>query len=142
VKADPSYRLQVATLHIREDNEIFIVEPHLVTDLWEEISLAMLFTAVTRQGDVFLWPVRIPKQGLLDRFSQKDMVAAKYAQTNWVRRYWVPELKEHKVFVGEKLKEQPVWPDTSFKELLKIAFQDRRIKSLDHPTIKRLRGEI
>lgn len=142
VNRDPSYRLQAALLHNREDNEVFIVEPHLVTELWEELFLAILFTAVTRQGAVFLWPVRLPKQGLLDRFSEKDIAAAKIAQTKWVRRFWVPEIKEHKILAAVKLTDQPVWPDASFKELLKIAFQDRRIKSLDHPIIKRLRGEI
>ena len=36
---------------------------------------------------------------------------------------------------------EPVWPTESLKELLKIAFRDRLIESVDHPVLKRLRGE-
>jgi hypothetical protein len=35
----------------------------------------------------------------------------------------------------------PIWPDYSLKDLLKIGFRDRLVDSLDHPVIKRLRGE-
>jgi hypothetical protein len=35
----------------------------------------------------------------------------------------------------------PEWPDMPFQQLLKIAFKDRFINGLDHPILKRLRGE-
>jgi len=34
-----------------------------------------------------------------------------------------------------------VWPTESLKELLKIGFRDRLIDTVDHPVLKRLRGE-
>jgi hypothetical protein len=34
----------------------------------------------------------------------------------------------------------PVWPELSFQELLRIAFRDRLVDRLDHAVIKRLRG--
>jgi hypothetical protein len=34
----------------------------------------------------------------------------------------------------------PQWPDLSFWDLIKIAFRDHLITSLDHPVIERLRG--
>ena len=36
----------------------------------------------------------------------------------------------------------PEWPEVSFQELLRIAFKDRFIESLDHSVIKRLQGQI
>ena len=35
----------------------------------------------------------------------------------------------------------PQWPDVPFKELLRIAFNERYIDSLDHPALQSLRGE-
>jgi hypothetical protein len=36
----------------------------------------------------------------------------------------------------------PEWPDhLPFREMLKIAFRDRIVDGLDHPVLKRLRGE-
>jgi hypothetical protein len=41
---------------------------------------------------------------------------------------------EAKAALGE-----PKWPPLSFQEIIKLAFQERRISSLDHPVIKKLR---
>jgi hypothetical protein len=35
----------------------------------------------------------------------------------------------------------PEWPELSFREILKMAFQDAMIDSIDHPAIRRLRGK-
>jgi len=35
----------------------------------------------------------------------------------------------------------PEWPDLTFKEIVGLAFKDRVVSSLDHPLVKRLRGE-
>jgi hypothetical protein len=37
---------------------------------------------------------------------------------------------------------EPEWPDVSFQEILKIAFKGRLIEELDHPVLRRLRGEL
>jgi hypothetical protein len=36
----------------------------------------------------------------------------------------------------------PEWPDMEFRDMLKIAFDDRYIDSMDHPILKQLRGEV
>jgi hypothetical protein len=35
---------------------------------------------------------------------------------------------------------EPEWPETSFEELMQIAFRGRIINSLDHPVIRQLLG--
>ncbi len=35
----------------------------------------------------------------------------------------------------------PEWPDLSFEEIVKIAFRDNFVNDLNHPALKRLRGE-
>ena len=43
--------------------------------------------------------------------------------------------------VEASTKSEPEWPDVTFNELLRIAFRDRLVDRLDHPVIKRLRGD-
>ena len=35
----------------------------------------------------------------------------------------------------------PRWPTLSFREIIRNAFRDRMIESLDHPVIRELRGD-
>jgi hypothetical protein len=37
---------------------------------------------------------------------------------------------------------EPEWPEQSLGDLLRIAFKVRYVDSLDHPVLKRLRGEV
>ena len=37
---------------------------------------------------------------------------------------------------------EPVWPDYSFEEILKIAFRERIVDRPDHPLVQRLRGVV
>jgi hypothetical protein len=36
----------------------------------------------------------------------------------------------------------PVWPELSMQELLRIAFKDRYVDTLDHIILRQLRGEV
>lgn len=142
VHPDSSWRLQTTLLILKEDRESYLVSPDLRAQLWDEILPIVLYTAMSRQGEPFLWPVRLPKtDGKTDRFMETDLTAAKVAETQWVRRYWVPEIKSHKILAAKNLLDDPVWPEVGFQGLLKIAFKDRFIKDLNHPVLKKLRGE-
>ena len=46
----------------------------------------------------------------------------------------------YEITVAESVMADPTWPEHSFQDLVRIAFRDRVITSLDHPVIKRLRG--
>jgi hypothetical protein len=37
---------------------------------------------------------------------------------------------------------EPVWPDMTPREIIKIAFRDKLISDRDHPVLQRLRGEV
>ena len=51
----------MALLKLEEDrDEIYAVNLNAVPDLHNECYAANLFTAITRTGVVFLWPVRVP----------------------------------------------------------------------------------
>src|SRR5215469_2863722 len=60
VHPDPSYRVATAIIELKEDREIYLVAPHLVQALQNEFTPAILFTAMNRQGVVFLWYAKLP----------------------------------------------------------------------------------
>jgi hypothetical protein len=36
----------------------------------------------------------------------------------------------------------PEWPGMPLNDLLRVAFRDRLITTMDHPVLRRLRGEV
>ncbi len=142
VRSDEKWRLQTTILRLKEEGDDYLVHPNLRTAVWYEIQPVILFTVIDRQGEVFLWPVRLPRgDGRTDSFMESDMVVAKEAERKWTRRQWVPENRTHKVLVANSLTEEPVWPEITFQELIKKAFKDKYIRDLDHPVLKNLRGD-
>ena len=141
---DPEYRLETAVLELKEDRETYLIEPDLWPDLATEstVSPRVLFTSVNRQGVLFLWPVRMPgADGRIDEWSRSAIEATQLAQGKWVRVASNMSLGAYEVFEANASLADPKWPDISLGDILKIAFRDKFIKTLDHPVLKRLRGE-
>ena len=47
----------------------------------------------------------------------------------------------YEVTVAEAITIEPQWPaGVTFQDLIRIAFRERLITSIDHPVVKRLRG--
>ncbi|MFO0852417.1 MAG: hypothetical protein U0871_28230 [Gemmataceae bacterium] len=140
---NPAYRVQTCVIELKEDAETYLVDP----DLWPELagettfSPRLLMTAINRQGTLFLWPVRLPgSDGRIDAWSKSAMDAAEYASKQWVRVQANMSLGAYEVYAATGNLPDPEWPTTDFRELLRVAFRDRHITSLDHPVIQRLRG--
>ena len=105
--------------------------------------MVMMHTVITRQGTVFLWPIRLPDaDGKINEWHQSAANAAEYATKQWVRIKSNKAIRGYDLIIpdGKKPIPQPTWPDLSFQELLRIAFRDRLIDRLDHPVVKLLRG--
>ena len=65
---------------------------------------------------------------------------AQRAMTQWVRIKANMSLGAYEMYVAESVITDPVWPEQTFPELLRIAFRDRLVDRIDHPVVKRLRG--
>jgi hypothetical protein len=144
VHPDPDYRLQTAVIELKEDAETYLVERSLWPELGGETTLTskMLLTTINRQGTVFLWPVRLPgPDGRLDDWSKSALAAAELAVSRWVRVQPDRSLQACSVLYAE-MSDEPVWPDVPFKALLRVAFKDRYIDSLQHLVLRQLRGEV
>ena len=141
VNPDPAFRLETAVLELKEDGETYLVAPALRIELPGEITPKVLHTAVTRQGTVFLWPIRMPDEmGKLDEWSRSALEGSKLAQRQWIRIAANRTLGAYETYVATGDLPEPEWPDKSLQELVRIAFRDKFIDSLDHPVVQRLRG--
>jgi hypothetical protein len=102
-----------------------------------------LFTAINRQGVLFVWPVSVPALDAKQLEWWRSMrEAAEFAMHSWVRVKANMDLGAYEIFEAGSLMADPVWPEISFQEILRIAFRDRIIDRIDHPVVKRLRGEV
>jgi len=62
VHPSPAYRELFAFLELKEDSEVFLVDLQNVPELQNEVFAATLFTAITRTGTLFLWPVHLSRR--------------------------------------------------------------------------------
>jgi len=141
VHPSPQYRDLMAFLELKDDRETYVVDLNAVPELQCECFIATLFTAITRTGVLFVWPVRVPAaDGRANDWHISAAKAAEQAMTKWIRLRANMSLRAYEIFLAESKIPDPEWPDLTFPEIYRIAFRDRLINQPDHPVIKRLRG--
>jgi hypothetical protein len=143
VRVHPSeaYRADMLMIVLEEDRESYLVGRNMVGELTTEAQPFTLFTAINRQGVVFLWPVRLPTpDGKVLEWHRSAREAAETATGRWCRVKANMSLGAYESTVAESAIADPVWPEASFQELIRIGFRDRIIDVATHPVVKRLRG--
>jgi len=129
---------------LKEDREVYLVDPSLWPELAGEATFSprALFTAANRQGVLFVWPLRLPgPDGKSDKWCDTALEAASRASGSWVRVVANMNLGAYDVYETQAQWPEPQWPTQSFSDLLRVAFKGKFIDSLEHPVLKRLRGE-
>ena len=145
VHLNSDYHLNTAVIELKEDRETYLVAPALWPELAAESTFGprALFTAVNRQGVVFLWPIRMAgADGKVDEWSRSALEAANMAQRGWVRVTSNMSLGAYEVFTATGDLPDPEFPEMPFSDLLKVAFKDRFIDTTNHPVLRKLRGEV
>jgi hypothetical protein len=142
VRTHADRRLSAALIELKDDREIYLVAPQVVPELPGEYFPATLFLAITRQGVLTLWPVRLPgPDGRHSEWHRSAMEAAQAAQARWIKIRANMGLGAYDIFEAENVNiPDPVWPDETFEEIVRVAFRDRFIDSSEHAVVKRLRG--
>ena len=142
VHPDEAYRLTSAIIELKDDREIYLVLPTVAAQLPGECVPVILYTGINRQSVVFLWPVKLPTpDGKTNEWHRSAAEAAERAMTCWLRVKADMALGAYAMYEASSTIPDPIWPTASLKDLLKIGFRDRLVDSLDHPVIRRLRGE-
>ena len=64
------------------------------------------------------------------------------AMNDWLRIKANMNLGAYDIYKAVGIMSKPDWPQLGYWELIKIAFRDHLIDRIDHPVIKRLRGQV
>jgi hypothetical protein len=141
VHPDAVYRESFPAIDLKDERELYMVARNMQAELSAECVPATLYTAINRQGVVFLWPIRLPgPDGKINEWWRSAAEAASLAMTQWIRMKANMDLGAYEMFAANGVLQDPTWPELPFNELLRIAFRGRIIDNPEHPVVKRLRG--
>lgn len=137
----PDFAIAVGLLQLKELGESYLVAPELQDELQSEIKHFNLITCMDKHERVFLFPLKLPDSfGKLDPWNTSATIAAQTAQSKWIRMTSNRSIGCYEVYAAAGELGEPKWPNMTFNEILKLAFKDYCIESVDHPVVKQLRG--
>lgn len=143
VRPGSEWRFDTLLLELKEEKELYLVAPNMRDELLEESIAVTLHTSIDRQGNLFLWPVRLPdSQGKDNPYWMSSRLAIQHAETNWIRCVANMRMGLYDVFRASNplAFPDPEWPNLSFQEILRLAFKLFLISDVEHPVFQRLRG--
>ena len=142
---DPNYRLPVNIIEYDSGmmKEEFLVMPTVAEALVEETKPKLLVLCVDKMGTPFLWLA--PRQAE-DGFQRTNLwntsalEALRLSETKWVRMS--ANMAEGAYTIHTSSSDSaPDWPDLQLNELIKLGFgEERVIRDMNHPVVKRLLG--
>jgi hypothetical protein len=142
IRVHPVWRLDTLVLEMKDEGETYLLAPSLRKELESEIVPKALFTTINRDGVLAIWPVRLPgDDGKLDPWNTSAHQAAALAVDKWVRVKSNRSLGAYEIAEPVASLSDPQWPDLTLEDIIHTAFKGLFITSLDHPAIKKLRGE-
>jgi hypothetical protein len=141
------YRGDFAAIHLKQDSEYYLVLPAMIESLRNELVLITIYTVINKAGVVFLWPAPRPSsegRAAGDTWHRSAHEAAAAAMKRLTRVTSNRDLGAYEIAFSDNPMpdNDPVWPDLSFEELLRIGFEKvgRYVMNYEHPVIKMLRG--
>lgn len=142
VRPGEDWRLQTYALEDTTNRDMYLVAPALWSELMPEVYPVCLFLTCNRQGDLLLWPVKLPgADGRTNAWNESALAAAQHAERQWVRVLANMTAGSYDVYEATAGLPDPVWPDLTLQQLLRLGFKDKFIDSVDHPILQALRGE-
>ncbi|MGC2078524.1 MAG: hypothetical protein WA728_21335, partial [Xanthobacteraceae bacterium] len=130
-----------AVIEWKEDREFYLLTPEIARALPDEFTMVHLFTVINRQDVLFLWPVKLPgSDGRTIRWHTSAAEAAEYAMSHWTRVRANLGLGAYEWGEATGSIPEPKWPELSFTDILRIAFKNKYVNTLDHAVLTRIRG--
>ena len=115
VHSGVDWRLQAAILQLKDDSDCFLVMPELLYEIGQEVKPKLLYTAISRDGNPFLWPVNLPgEDGRLDTWSQSAHAAALISEKSWIRMVANRGFGAYEVMQATGHLDDPEWPELDF----------------------------
>jgi hypothetical protein len=126
-----------------DEQETFVATADIAGNFPGDMVPKLLVPTISRQGTLFLWPLRVPgDDGRINNWHASAREAAARAIHVWVRVQANMALGAYEVYEAIGAIPDLEWPELSVDEIVRIAVRGRVIDTLDHPVLKKLRGEI
>jgi hypothetical protein len=143
INPDENFQLTTGIVELKDDQEVYLVDPSILGELTGEWIPVRLVLAISRQGVLMLWPLKLPTdEGKINPWHASALDAAELAENFWVRIAANRALGAYEVFKAVGELPDPEWPNMSFSEIIEIAFKDQYIAGPDHVVVQRLRGQV
>jgi|SRR5215831_16493305 len=143
VHPDRAWRIQVAVLEDKVNQRTYLVVEDLIPEVIGDLIPKVLVAYISRQGNVNLWPIRMPDEsGRLDSWNESALAIVERYSGRWIR------VLRNKTDGCYDIQDAPIelpppnWPEGGFRPLFNLAFRNRVIDRIDHSVLKALRGEI
>ena len=133
---EAAYWMETMVLELKEDREVYLVEPELWPELATESTFVpkALILTINRQQVPFLWPIRLPgADGKLDDWNRSAVEAAKMAQGQWVRVQANMSLGAYDVYEATGDLSAPDWPKPAMAEAAAISASDSAALAMPRP---------
>ena len=141
-RTHPDHRLDVMLLKYGETDDPYIVMPQLRAEVEHLAKPYRLVLTVDRGGTVFIWPLAIPDEERPLDWHSSAMEADAVVIESWVRIQSNQALGAYEIFEAQGQLSEPTWPEETWRELVKVAFQRKIIDAVDHVVLRKLRGEL
>jgi len=141
--ASPDMTFRCLLLEQRDTRETYIVTQEVAQELSMLVSAVELFVAIDRQNNLFLIPVRLPKEdGSRNIWHESLNQAVEISKKKWIRINANMQIGAYDVYAAEGLLPEPDWPEHDIEQIVDIAFKGCIIQSMDHPAVQSLLGRV
>ena len=144
VRVNPDPAMSLATsIFVDAEREIHFVAPAIRDVLVAGVKAALLVPAVNQRGLFFIWPIALGDgTGRRNAWHDTAREAMELAKREWVKMVSDMAGGCYRIFRAKGKLAEPVFPEKSLEELLRIAFRGRIVDNEDHPVVKQALGLI
>jgi len=144
VRVNPDPTMSLATsIFVDAERETYFVAPDAREILVAGVKAMLLVPAVNQRGLFFIWPIALGDgTGRRNAWHDTAREAASLAKREWVKLVSDMAGGCYRIYRAKGKLADPVFPEKSLEELLRIAFRGRIIDSADHPVVKQALGLI
>lgn len=140
VHPDPQMQAEVLILEDEINKEPFYLHPGLKEALGTECKPMSLHLAITRQHALFLWPCQIQNpEERPNHWHTTRRDAVERAKVKWTQ-VRANQAQGYYDILESNVEAEPKWPDLTFKEIFKLAFERNIIDSTDHAVVRQILG--
>lgn len=142
---NPAFTSVYPILQLKDSiSDFWLIAPHLADEFPELVRYHRVYVCCNSTNKIFLCGVQLadPRTGKRNKWHESLEYELSIANFSWIRLEADTSSSGYQHTISSSTKE-PVFPERySLDNLMDIAFRGRKITSIDHDVLRRLRGEL